>query len=81
MKRNSNILFLVLILLFSFSCSNQSWTKDEKNENIFKCREEGGSKKYCECFIEVLMEKYPIAADVEKLDFETKVELSKGCED
>jgi len=79
MKSIFNISFFLLILSFNFSCSNQPWTKEEKKEHISKCREEGGTKQYCECFIEILMEKYPIASDVDKLDFETKVELSKDC--
>lgn len=71
------ILILSTILL---SCSHSNWTKDEQTKFVQECREEGGSKNYCECFMENVMENYHIAEDANTIDFETKIELSKDCE-
>jgi hypothetical protein len=60
-------------------CQDDNWAKDEKKQFVQSCREEGGSKDYCECFMENVMENYPISSDADNLDFETKIELSKDC--
>ena len=44
------------------------------------CQEEGGTSEYCECFLEKLMNHTPIAEELVRLDYETKVELAKECE-
>jgi hypothetical protein len=75
MKNIINILFLV----FLTACSNSPWTKTEKTEFIDACMNEGGSKSYCKCYMENVMQQYPIKEDANQLDFETKIELSKDC--
>ena len=64
---------------FIVSCAEDSWTKDEQKAFIQSCREEGGSKNYCECYMENIMTDFPIAEDAETIDFEVKIELSKDC--
>mgnify|MGYP003687941943 CR=1 FL=1 len=71
-------IYLVLITFF-VSCSDNNWTKEERNSFVHSCREEGGSKEYCECYMSNVMTEYPIASDAEIIDFEVKIELSKNC--
>jgi len=69
-----------LVLVISFlSCSNDNWSTDEKNIFLTGCINEGGSKVYCECYLENVMQYSPIAEDANALDYETKIELSKDC--
>lgn len=72
-------LFYTTVLFLCFSCQNDNWTKAEKKEFVQSCREEGGSKDYCECFMNNVMTNYPIASDASNFDFEDKIELSKDC--
>lgn len=72
------IIFILTLILF-VSCSQDNWSKDEQNKFVQACREEGGSKDYCDCFMQNVMENYHIAEDADELDFETKIELSKDC--
>lgn len=76
MKKNLTIILAVLLL----SCSHNNWTNEEQNKFVHECREEGGTKSYCDCFMENVMDKYHIAEDANNIDFETKIELSKNCE-
>ena len=71
--------YLIIISFLILSCSDGTWTSEESNTFINGCINEGGSKAYCECYLENVMEEYPIAEDSEKMDFETKIELSKMC--
>lgn len=73
-------LFVLSILIIFTSCSNESWSSKEKDVFYTGCINEGGSKDYCECYLEKVMLKSPIAADANDMDFETKIELSIGCE-
>lgn len=72
-------LSLIFILFLFVSCSQDNWTKDEQKAFTQICREEGGSKDYCDCFMQNVMQDYPIAEDADEIDFETKIELSKDC--
>ncbi|MGV6860166.1 MAG: hypothetical protein ACWA41_00250 [Putridiphycobacter sp.] len=72
-------LFLISIL-FLIGCSSQPWSADEQTDFVQACREEGGSKSYCNCYMDKLMEEYPIYEDIKSIDFETKIELSKDCD-
>lgn len=72
-------IIVIFIAVFFVSCSVDSWTKEEKINFVQSCREEGGSKSYCECYMENVMTDYPIAEDAEDIDFEIKIELSKDC--
>ncbi len=69
-----------LLILGLTGCNSDSWSASEKNEFLEGCREEGGSKAYCKCYLEKTMAHTPVAEEAEKLSFETKVELSKDCE-
>ena len=73
------VLTFILLAIF-VSCSNDSWTSKEKDVFYTGCINEGGSKKYCECYMEKVMEKHPIADDASEMDYEMKIELSKDCE-
>jgi len=76
MKKSLTLILTVLLL----SCSSSNWTNEEQTQFVQACREEGGSKDYCECFMENVMDKYHIAEDANNMDFEIKIELSKNCE-
>jgi hypothetical protein len=71
-----------ILLSFVFllvACSNDPWTKQEKSNFKSSCREEGGSKKYCNCLLENTMSKYPRYEESKNCSFEEMVELSKDC--
>jgi hypothetical protein len=72
----------IYISLFTFlvSCSSDNWTNDEQKKFVYSCREEGGSKNYCECYMNNVMLENPIAEDAETMSFENKIELSKNCQ-
>jgi hypothetical protein len=74
-------LIIVFIAVFFVSCSNDRWTKNEKFFFIQSCREEGGSKDYCDCYMKNIMANFPIAEDANDIDFEIKIELSKDCKE
>ena len=73
-------IFTLCILVIFTSCSNDSWTSKQKDIFFTGCINEGGSKKYCEGYLEKVMQKKPIADDANDMDYETKIELSKDCE-
>lgn len=73
------IYFYLVLITFFVSCSDKNWSKEERNNFVHGCREEGGSKEYCECYMSNTMEEYPIADDAKSIDFEVKIELSKNC--
>ncbi len=73
-------IFILSIVLTLNSCSNDSWSSHEKDVFFTGCINEGGSKEYCECYMENVMQKNPIADDAHEMDYETKIELSKDCE-
>jgi len=73
------LIILVLVLMIT-SCSTDSWSTKEKDVFFTGCINEGGSKKYCECYLEKVMQKNPIADDANDLDYEMKIELSKDCD-
>jgi len=70
--------YISLFLLLT-ACSTSPWSKTEKSEFIDACMTEGGSKSYCKCYMENVMQQYPIKEDAKQLDYETKIELSKDC--
>jgi hypothetical protein len=61
------------------ACSGSEWSSEDKGELIDRCRAEGGSRAYCNCYLENAMEKFPIASEMDQMDFETAVELSLEC--
>ncbi len=67
------------IFMTLLACDNDNWTSTEKENFILECIDEGGSKAYCNCFLDKMMTYSPIAEEVDRIDFETKVELSKDC--
>ncbi len=73
-------LFYIFVLLSVLSCSHSPWSKQDKKAFITACIAEGGSKLYCECYMENVMQEFPIKEDANTIDFETKIELSKDCE-
>ena len=73
-------IFCVILMMTSQSCQSDNWSKSEKKNFIKICQEEGGTNDYCQCFLEKLMKHTPIAEELERMDYETKVELAKACE-
>lgn len=65
--------------ILTTACSNSPWTKQEKKQFINACMNEGGSKSYCNCYMENVMSEYPIKEDANNMDFESKIEFSKDC--
>lgn len=79
LKRMKKIFSLSLVVLV-VSCSNDTWSDKERSVFFTGCINEGGSKDYCECYLEKVMYKNPIAEDANDMDYETKIELSKNCD-
>jgi len=75
-----NGLYVFGVSIVLTACGGDPWTGAEKDRLVDRCREEGGSRSYCKCYLKNAMESYPNADDVEELDFESAVELSIGCE-
>ncbi len=73
------IFITLLIAILIVSCSNENWTDDEQNTFVDACEEEGGTSNYCQCYLENIMNEFPIATDANEIDFEIKIELSKDC--
>jgi hypothetical protein len=73
-------IFYVMLSVLCFACNGENWSKTEQDAFLSTCFDEGGSKNYCSCFLDKMMEYSPIAEEVEQIDFEQKVELAKDCE-
>lgn len=73
------ILFVMMIGALS-ACNNKRWSKTERDQFLGVCFEEGGSKDYCHCYLEKLMNHSPIAEEVEQISFEERVEIAKDCD-
>jgi hypothetical protein len=76
------IFFLSILTAVSsgmIACSDSEWSSEDKGKLIDRCRAEGGTRAYCNCYLENAMEKYPIASEMDQMDFETAVELSLEC--
>jgi len=67
------------LLLTLAGCGSGSWSDSRQDEFLDECAEEGGGRSYCSCYLDQVMEKYPNAADADKMDFETAVELADKC--
>lgn len=68
-------------LFFMVACNESNWSKAEKDVIYERCRTEGGSRSYCNCYLQNAMEKFDSAEALEDIDFETAYELSLNCED
>jgi len=79
-KFNKELLFLGAFLLAT-ACSEREWSKEEKDKIYDRCREEGGSRSYCNCYLQNAMEKFHDPEELEEIDFETAFELSLNCEE
>ncbi len=73
-------IFCVILLSICLSCKSNNWSKTNQNEFLRICFDEGGSKDYCNCFLNEMMNYCPIADEVEQIDFETRVEISENCD-
>lgn len=71
---------LIISIVFLCSCASDPWSKQEQQEFLQACKDEGAKKKYCKCFMEVMMEKYPRYEESKNISFEESYELSLGCE-
>lgn len=75
--------YIGIMVLFLFvtgsACRSNSWSRQDKKALLKKCRAEGGSKSYCKCYLDTAMDNYPVVNDMDKIDFETAVELSLKC--
>lgn len=80
MKKQTFIFsLLTFISITLLACSDSEWSSEDKGKLIDRCRAEGGTRAYCNCYLENAMEKYPIASEMDQMDFETAVELSLEC--
>ena len=70
---------LVMLTVWFTSCNNDGWSRNDKSKLIDRCRLEGGSRSYCNCYLENAMNAYPIAAEIEDNEFEKAVALSINC--
>lgn len=61
------------------SCTTGDWSKEEKDKLVDRCRNEGGSRSYCNCYLNAAIKAYPNPEDMEELSFEEAVELSIQC--
>jgi len=68
-----------MVALGFFSCGSSTWTSEQRSNLLDRCDAEGGSRSYCNCYLENAMQAYPNAADMDEIDFETAVELSLDC--
>ena len=73
-------IFIVILLLTCSACKSKKWSKLDRNEFLSTCFDEGGSKDYCHCFLDKMMEFSPIAEEADQINFEQKVELAKDCD-
>lgn len=69
----------LLMILFLCACNDDPWTSHEKDLFMNECKDEGGSGKYCACFLEKTMTKYPRYEESLNMSFEEAVELSNQC--
>ena len=76
----SSVYIIVLLSVVSFSCGESKWKKKDRDDLKKRCLVEGGSRSYCNCYLENAMAAYPNAQDVYDLSFEEAVELSLNCE-
>jgi hypothetical protein len=71
---------LGLGLIFA-SCSGGPWPSADQEKFRDECGAEGGTGRYCDCYLDKVMERYPNVSDAEKMDFETAVELASECKE
>lgn len=69
----------VLIVFILMGCGSQGWNSNDQNAIIKRCKAEGGSRKYCNCYLENAMKKYNSAEELDQISFEEAVELSLNC--
>lgn len=79
MTMNYRKVAAALLILLNWRCSDQPWSKEERVEFMRLCRDEGGTKDYCQCYLEVCMEHYPVHQDIQDVTFEEAVELAENC--
>ena len=77
MKR---LLIIAILCLGALSCSQDPWTKYEKEEFLDGCEAENGGSFYCKCFMEKMMDKYPNYEDSHNISLEEAVELASECQ-
>ena len=80
MQTSGKLGLLLGVFAISAGCSDGSWPEADQEKFKNECKAEGGSKSYCSCFLENVMNKYPNVSDVDKMEFEIAVELAKDCE-
>ena len=80
MKRLINRILIFTLLAITSACAEKEWSKSEKDKVYDQCRQEGGSRSYCNCYLNNVMEKFHDPDELEEVDFETAYELSLNCE-
>lgn len=80
MQTSGKLGLLLGVFAISVGCSDGAWPETDQEKFKNECKDEGGSKSYCSCFLENVMNKYPNVSDVDKMEFEMAVELAKDCE-
>jgi hypothetical protein len=79
MSKIINIVFSLFIALFMLSCSSGEWSSKEKRNLVQQCRDEGGSREYCNCYLDRVLEEFPNPKKFKEIDFESAVNLAKQC--
>ncbi|MCH2235983.1 MAG: hypothetical protein MK078_17215 [Crocinitomicaceae bacterium] len=73
-------LIISFIILGVTACSQDPWTKYEKDAFLDGCEEEKGGSYYCKCFMAKMMDKYPNYEDSHNISLEEAVELASECQ-
>lgn len=81
-------LLLVLITVMTLAaCNNGGWSAAEKEKSTKACMngiegkvDEATAKRYCDCFVEKMMQKYPTYAQADKNGtFEEGIKIGQAC--
>jgi hypothetical protein len=90
-KRHFSIALIAVLLVFS-SCkmfgraAAKYWTKKQIKEFVANCESNAGkligeekAKKYCDCAVDVVAEKYQNYEDVKKASIREVLKIAKDC--
>lgn len=76
----NNFFGIVILIIISVGCTNEPWSKPEKNEFLNGCANEGGKAAYCKCFMNKIMHAYPEYEEWHNISLEASVELAGKCD-
>lgn len=95
MNRKNRIQLIIICLVISFSilsckaiakAAAKYWTKKQVKEFVENCEQkssrllgEDRAKKYCDCAVDVVAEKYQKYEDVKKMGILEALKIAKDC--